>query len=588
MKYSNIPLAQLTIAACKFFGIRRVVISPGSRNAPLSLSFLADDYFECFSVVDERAAAFFGLGMAQQDQNPVALVCTSGSALLNYYPAISEAYYSQIPLVVISADRPSYLIDKGYGQTIKQAGVFENHIAYSANLLQDASHAPDAYEAYTPQSNKHSQESIESHNTSEISKAFQALKTLERPIHLNVPFEEPLYGTTGILNKQWHFSEPIMKRLDVVEKRHIELWQRAKKIMVIVGVCPPFGDKALSRESIEFLASDPRVLVFTETTSNVFHEDFIDSIDNLLAPIESNNALQALYAGLKPDLLVSLGGAVVSKKIKGFLNCQRPAAHIQIGNDIVNNPFFTDFYPLHMRLNDFFNQLASHDITKTLHTDYKKQPLLLKTIYKQQLTAYCAQAPFSDLTAFAAVLASLPKDSLLQLANSATIRYAQLFSVAPQLPVFCNRGTSGIDGSTATAIGAAVASDKQTVCITGDLSFFYDSNALWNDRIPKNFRIILVNNQGGGIFRVLPGKSDSEEFMRYFETTHSLDASHLCAMHGLAYEKVSDYECLSNTLTSFFSRGEAPSLLEICTPRTINDQVLKDFFNSLSTRYQNQ
>lgn len=588
MKYSNIPLAQLTIAACKFFGIRRVVISPGSRNAPLSLSFLADPYFECFSIVDERAAAFFGLGMAQQDQKPVALVCTSGSALLNYYPAISEAYFSQISLVVISADRPSYLIDKGYGQTIRQAGVFENHIAYTANLLQDASHAQHAYKAYTPQSDRLSQESIESYNTAEISKAFQVLKALERPIHLNVPFEEPLYGSVGVLHTQWHFSEPKMKHPDVLEKRHVELWKNAKKIMVIVGVSPPFGDKALSKKSIEFLASDPRVLVFTETTSNVFHKDFIDSIDNIMAPIESNNALQALYEGLKPDLLVSLGGAVVSKKIKGFLNCQRPAAHIQVGNDIVQNPFFTDFYPLQMGINDFFNQLSTQDIIQTLHTDYKKQVLSLKTIYKKQLTAYCAQAPFSDMTAFGAVLASLPKNSELQLANSATIRYAQLFSVAPTVSVFCNRGTSGIDGSISTAIGAAVTSNKQTICITGDLSFFYDSNALWNDRIPKNFRIILVNNQGGGIFRVLPGKSDSEEFMRYFETTHSLDASHLCAMHGLAYKKVSDHESLSNALTSFFSRGEAPSLLEICTPRTINDQVLKDFFNSLSTRYQNQ
>ncbi|MCI4642187.1 MAG: 2-succinyl-5-enolpyruvyl-6-hydroxy-3-cyclohexene-1-carboxylic-acid synthase [Flavobacteriaceae bacterium] len=586
MKYSNIPLAQLTVSACKFYGIRRIVISPGSRNAPLTLSFLADHYFECYSVVDERAAAFFGMGLSQQDQNPVALVCTSGSALLNYYPAISEAYYSQIPLVVISADRPSYLIDKGYGQTIRQEGVFEKHIAFSAHLMQDASHASQAYLNYMPKELIASQEQVEAHNTATLSEAFQSLLASGRPIHLNVPLEEPLYGTTNFTEASAVFERALSTPSYGLEDAYKKAWNTAEKIMVILGVCPDKGVNAISKETINFLAADSRVLVLTETTSNVHHPSFIDSIDNLMAPIESTDALQMVYEELKPDLLVSVGGAVVSKKIKGFLNCQRPALHIQLGNTLVKNPFFTDFHALPISANDFFSQMPASDTVTPIGATYKSKHILFKNIYKKQLLDYCTSAPFSDFTAFYAVLKSLPNPAQLQLANSATIRYAQLFSVAEGISVFCNRGTSGIDGSISTAIGAAVSSNTQTICLTGDLSFFYDSNALWNDCIPNNFRIIVVNNQGGGIFRVLPGKSDSENFSRYFETVHTLNASHLCAMHGLTYHKADNSQSLADALRSFYEPSSAPQLLEIFTPRTTNDEVLKEFFNSLSVLYK--
>ena len=160
------------------------------------------------------------------------------------------------------------------------------------------------------------------------------------------------------------------------------------------------------------------------------------------------------------------------------------------------------------------------------------------------------------------------------------IRYSQLYEFKDRVEVYCNRGTSGIDGSTSTAIGAASAFDGQTVLVTGDLSFFYDSNAFWNKNIPKSFRVIVVNNRGGGIFRILPGPQDSGA-LDYFETPHELEAHHLCDMHGISYCSASNLEGLTSCLDDFFEAGDRPRLLEIFTPAELNDKVLKEYFNFL-------
>ncbi|MGB7841808.1 MAG: thiamine pyrophosphate-binding protein, partial [Salinimicrobium sp.] len=191
MKYPKIPVARSIVALCEAKGIDHVVISPGSRNAPLTNGFAWNPNIKTYSIVDERSAAFVALGMAQQLQRPVAVVCSSGSALLNYYPAVAEAYYSDIPLVVISADRPVERIDIGDGQTIRQKNVFENHILYSANL-----HSEVVMENYS-EDKKLQQKQFESqrHNEREINLALNEAIEGKGPVHINVPFYEPLYET---------------------------------------------------------------------------------------------------------------------------------------------------------------------------------------------------------------------------------------------------------------------------------------------------------------------------------------------------------------------------------------------------------
>ena len=189
------------------------------------------------------------------------------------------------------------------------------------------------------------------------------------------------------------------------------------------------------------------------------------------------------------------------------------------------------------------------------------------------------EIPYSDLLVFHHLLKHMDKEVQLQLSNSSTVRYAQLFDWSSLVKMYCNRGTSGIDGSTSTAIGAAVASpNTPSILITGDLSFFYDSNALWNNYIPVDFKVILINNEGGGIFRILPGHKNTDNFDRYFETRHELTAKHLCTMFNFKYFQVKAKQQLDDQLDLFFNYKGQPALIEINTPARINDSVLLNYF----------
>jgi len=230
--------------------------------------------------------------------------------------------------------------------------------------------------------------------------------------------------------------------------------------------------------------------------------------------------------------------------------------------------------------NEFFSQILPFT-NKTVASTYFQKGQDLKKIRKAKHQKYLDKIPFSDLKAFEILLQKLPKNSMLQLSNSSAVRYAQLFDIDPSISVYSNRGTSGIDGSTSTAVGAAVASAKQTTLITGDIGFLYDSNGLWNNYIPKNFKIILINNGGGGIFRILPGHQENKVFNTFFETSHCLTAEHLAKMYELEYSIASDEKSLENALSKVFVQNEKPSILEVFTPTKQNDKILLQYFKEL-------
>ena len=283
MKHSKIPLSQTVVTLCKTHGVRHIVISPGSRNAPLTIGFTNDTFFNCYSIVDERCAAFFALGIAQQLQEPVAVVCTSGSALLNYYPAISEAYYSNIPLVVLSADRPNYLVDIGDGQTIKQKNVYGEHVMYSVNLKSDLKEnerpVQDELPIIKTIENKFErflglQKDVQTFNESEIHEALTLAKLKSGPVHVNIPFQEPLYETVETLsiNPKPFRLKDLVEIIDEFEIKHlVDIWQNAKRKMILVGVLQP---NSIEERWLRDIADDDSILVFTETTSNLHHPDF--------------------------------------------------------------------------------------------------------------------------------------------------------------------------------------------------------------------------------------------------------------------------------------------------------------------------
>jgi len=547
--YPKKELAQILISACHQFKIETVVISPGSRNAPLTIGFSNHSEIETFSIVDERCAAFYALGIAQQTQKPVAILCTSGSALLNYYPAIAEAFYSNIPLVVLSADRPKHLIDIGDGQTIRQENVFENHILFSANLIENPK--------------------FKTRNSQLIGEALQIATSNKGPVHINIPFDEPLYETVSVL-EDFHFPRISMSSLDnshVDYSFFADIWNSAKKKIILVGV--NFPDKKIN-ELIHFYAEDSSVLILTETTSNLHHTNVVDSIDQLIFSLNESE-----FKELQPEVLITFGGMIISKKIKQFLRKYQPKHHWNIDEKKATNTFFSLTEFIQQKPLDFFKEF--NNSVEKITSDYQQKWLVFRDKKRNKHQQYFDKIEHSDFKAFGQIIQTLPENSQLQISNSSIIRYAQLFSIGQTVKVFCNRGTSGIDGSTSTAIGAAVANSNQTVFITGDLSFFYDSNALWNAHIPASFRIILVNNSGGGIFKIIPGPSTTNA-AEYFETPHCLTAEHLSKMYGFEYQKAFSTRTTKEQLADFYKVSEKPKILEIFTPSLENDLVLKTYF----------
>ena len=547
--YPKKELAQILISACYQFKIETVVISPGSRNAPLTIGFSNHKEIETLSVVDERCAAFFALGIAQQTQKPVAILCTSGSAMLNYYPAIAEAFYSNIPLVVISADRPKHLIDIGDGQTIRQENVFGNHILFSANLIENPK--------------------FKTRNSQLIGEALQISVSQKGPVHINVPFDEPLYETVDVLQK-FHFPHISMSSLD---NSHIDyeslskIWNAAEKKMILVGVHYP--DTEL-HQLMDFYAEDESVLILTETTSNLHNEKAINSIDQLIFSLDKNQ-----FKELQPEILITFGGMIVSKKIKNFLRDYQPKHHWNIDEKKAINTFFCLSEFIQTKPLDFFFNFHKYILKKG--STYQSKWLTIRNEKRVKHISYLSKTKHSDFKVFEQALESIPSNCHLQISNSSIIRYAQLFSVKDTINVFCNRGTSGIDGSTSTAIGAAFSEKNQTIFITGDLSFFYDSNALWNKNIPKSFRIILINNSGGGIFKIIPGPKTTNA-SKYFETPHCLTAEYLCKMHEFEYQKAFSTETVNEQLNGFYEASEKPKILEIFTPSEENDLILTAYF----------
>lgn len=562
---SNIKSVQHIVELCYLKGVEDIIISPGSRNAPLTIAFNQRKKFNCFSIVDERAAAFFALGIAQQKQKPVVVVCTSGSAAVNYYPAIVEAFYQQIPLIVITADRPLERIDQGAGQTIRQENVFVNHILFSANLLEG-------------ENNLNFNDRLV--NTA-INKANS--KDLKGPVHINVPLKEPLYDTleiNDVVVKDIRVFDTESKLSESALNKVIDKIENTEKVLLLSGTNYP--DEILNK-SLDTLTRRKNLVLLTETTSNINTSYNIECIDKVINTIDD-----ITKEALKPNLVITFGGAIVSKMIKSWI-LDNNIEHWHISKNAEHKDTFNTLTTvIDSAPSDFFFQLSQqHFNLKKIDSDFS---LTWKNVYEIKdekhhlfFNQQKNDLKFTDLSVFKTIFDVIPSNVQLQLSNSSVVRYAQLFEHEKQNHQFANRGTSGIDGSTGTAIGAAVAiAPKPVVLITGDISFFYDSNSLWNKHIPTNFKIILINNSGGGIFKIIPGPASSEELEEFFVTKHNLSAIDIAKTFGFNYKsfKSENLNDLNTCLNSFFIEKEK-TILEIFTPSEMNDRHLKEYFNFL-------
>ena len=548
-QFSSKRSIQILTHLLKEYGISDVVISPGSRNAPLAIHFSETDELNCYSIVDERSAAFVGLGMAKSSKKPVAITCTSGSAAANYYPAITEAFYQNIPLLILTADRPTDFVDLFDGQTIRQNEIYQQHSYGDFQLLEDG------------------EANANDENFAIIKKAIELCYEKQGPVHVNIPLKEPLYNLVSELPNFPPVEKTIQKKEEDFLPNFAADWNLSKRIMILVGT----RDYS---EELEMLLSqlvkNHSVVVLKEANSNLRHDKFFGHIDRYIFNFNESD-----YQTYAPDLLITIGQNVVSKKIKQFLRAAKPKNHWHIDEFWHPDTFYSLTEKIKNKPEKFFSKLLNFISLEPSSYFNLWEVLRDKRDLKHQ--EYCLKSSFSDFKFYDILSQKLPENINLHFSNSSPIRYAQLFDFQKN-NIYCNRGTSGIDGCTSTAMGFAMKDLKQTVLVTGELSFFYDINGLWNNYIPPYTRIIVVNNGGGDIFKIIPGPDSTNALDEFILTKHHKNAELLAKHFGFSYTKVEEEDTLSRVLDNFFKPDTKPKILEINTMEIENSAVLKGYF----------
>ncbi|MCH5232322.1 MAG: 2-succinyl-5-enolpyruvyl-6-hydroxy-3-cyclohexene-1-carboxylic-acid synthase [Muribaculaceae bacterium] len=529
-------------------GVKDIVCSPGSRNAPLLLAASARNSLKKHFVIDERAAGFMAYGLALVSRKPVALVCTSGTALLNYSPAVAEAYYHGVPLVVISADRPMQWIDQEDSQTIRQPDALANFVKKSYNMPV----GPDNDSELLWYVNRITNDAL-----------ITACSQRPGPVHLNVPLAEPL-GLKKIKNSDTPRIIEFIQADSIGNKeiiRQLAMRVAKSKVMLVAGFMSP--DSALQK-SVSSFARFPNVAVMAETISNL-HLTLTDySVDSVLTAYDKSRLEE-----LSPDLIISVGGSLVSRKLKEYLrknigNCE----HWAIG---YTHTTVDCFQSLSLRIETditrFFRSLSSSlsKLQIAAHsTGYKDSWLDARKKALQIKNTFVDNSPWSELQAFNLILNNIPGSCNLLLSNGTPIRYDQIITHKLPHSTWCNRGVSGIDGTVATAVGAAKSYPGVTLLITGDLSLSYDIGSLGLKEIPDRLKIIVIDNEGGGIFRFISSTSGLEEREKYFCMKPDLSLKEIAEGFGWEYMEADSENSLSCNLKKLYSSTHKTILRVVC------------------------
>lgn len=553
------------ISIIQAHGVRTAYCSPGSRNTPLILALDSTIDIDKHVVVDERSAAFQALGCALVEQSPVLLVCTSGTAVLNYAPAIAEAYYAGVPLIVVSADRPREWIDQDDSQVIRQFGVLQNIVKGSYDILDyNGLGSCRSIDKWTV-------------NRTVNEAMLKALDGKPGPVHINVQLSDPLGETV---------------ECDSEEERHVNLIRSAEtlpatvltslaedvskaKILVVAGFGVP--ENSLNK-ALRLFASLPNVTVMAETISNLRGvQTMSEMIDSVICRMN-----EADKERLRPDIVISFGGALVSRLLKQYLRSYPPSRHWSIGH----TNYFGDCFQSLTEMIDvnpasFFKQLYGivNRKFKVSHTEYGHEWLSMRIIADKISEDYIMGAPWSDLWAIDYILRHLPLDNLF-VSNGTSVRYSQLIPHKCHAE-YCNRGVSGIDGTTATAVGAANAYLGQTTLLTGDMSWLYDSGASTLLNVPDDMKIIVIDNMGGGIFRFIKStRSLPKDILDYyFCVDNESDIESIAEGYGFDVKVAENMKELREAVRWLSSDSDLPRLLLVNTPPDMSADVLKSYFD---------
>ncbi len=555
------PAARTLSELLAAHGIERVVVSPGSRNAPLVMALTRNADLECSVVIDERSAAFAALGMSLQSGKPVAVCCTSGTALLNYAPAVAEAFYRQVPVVVISADRPEEWIDQDDSQTLWQQDALAPYVKRRCDISARLDFGNGAWWV----------------NRTVNDALLEAVSGRPGPVHINIRLDAPLNRTVDADEGHERVIREIEPTGELTTARSRELGTllaSPHRVMVVTGFhVPDFRlNKALGK-----MAALPNVAVLTETISNLHNPLFVSRIDSTLCRLG-----KAEREAMAPDTVITLGGALVSRHVKEWIRSLPPETeHWHVG---VSHTTIDCFKHLSLRIEMqpaiFMRQLASAMQIHRSECDYAemwhKAAAEAAVIHGLKVKS----APWCDLKALAMVFDRIPPTWNLHLSNGTPIRYAQLMDCSRIHRSDCNRGVSGIDGCTSTALGASAIYRGVTLLISGDMSFQYDIAALSSQLMSPRFKMIVMCNGGGGIFRFIGATRDLPELDRYLSVGTNLPLRGLCEAYGIRYDEASSEPELDKAFAAFAAESRRPALLAIHTDGALSARVLRDYFES--------
>ena len=512
--YSNKESVNILTSLLVAHGVRHAVCCPGSRNAPIVHNLTECPDIMCYPITDERSAGFYALGMSQCLQEPVAVCVTSGTALLNLAPAVAEAYYQHARLVVISADRPLAWIDQQDGQTLPQSDALGRFVRKAVSLP----------EPHDDESRWYCNRLIN-----------EALLEKHAPVHINVPISEPFFD----------FCVATLP-----EERKIELLPADISNQTLSHVCRMF-------------VQSKRPLLIAGQPMNPGYDEAVC----LIGDDES-------YV---PDLVLYIGGSIVSKRLKRFLRKAKETWIVNATGEVTDT-FMNltrviqgDAAVVEDQIRFLFEQQPHPFVQKweTLLAKVRAHAAAYQPVYSEMATVKCFE---SQITIHSSL-------STIHYANSTAIRLANIFA---QHSVYCNRGVNGIDGSLSTAAGFSCVTDDSVFCVIGDLSFFYDQNALWNQNLRGNFRILLLNNGKGGIFNLLKGLEQSPARDQFVAAEHHTSAEGICQQNNVKYLKAANMEELQQGISTLLNmESSRPVLLEVFTDPAEDERVFKDYYKTL-------
>jgi 2-succinyl-5-enolpyruvyl-6-hydroxy-3-cyclohexene-1-carboxylate synthase len=551
--------------------IKQAILCPGSRCAPLTLSFARHTGINARTISDERSAAFIAMGMAHQMQKPVVLICTSGSAAYNFAPAVAEAFFQQIPLVVITADRPTEWIGQLDGQTIDQKSIYGSHVKRSFHLRDDE-HPDNAWSI-----------------NRDVNEALNICSQWPRgPVHLNISLREPLYPRA---EETINFTENIRIIEPVVTRHHLPTrltqslatrLQESKKTLVIAGQ---------QYFSVNLIGA---VHAFTSAYNIPLIGEIISNMHALPSRIVHSDVIlgaapEALKDDLRPELLITFGNSLLSRNLKQFIRQHKPIEHwhVQEGSDHIRDPLQSLTKTITADPEDLFTLLAKTQATSS-------SPYLSRWREEDDKAATAVESFFTSAATgefrfVYEIIQHVPDHVVLHLSNSMAVRYANLVGLPEKkkgIQVFANRGTSGIDGCSSTAVGHALMDDHVHVLITGDMAFFYDQNAFWNNYSVPNLRIIVLNNHGGAIFGMIDGPQGLPEANEFFITRQARTAKFVASEFGFDYTLVGDIEKAVAQLDEFFRPGGKTRILEFESSSEEAQQIFLDFKEKMKRGYE--